>query len=221
MLYSFPCHCSYPILELRGSTMGIVGYGDIGKAAARLGLSFGMNIIALTRQVTNSDNDPLFQQFNQQGGKQYIKMYDTQTTPNALNLLFSESDYILVATPLTNNTMKMIGREQFEIIKEGAVLINVGRGPVIDEEALIDALKQYSTGTNRRLKGAALDVTTIEPLPSDSPLWSLENVLLSPHNMDMTTTFMVESSDFFRIVQLERFVRDVPLLNPVNLKVGY
>ena len=95
------------------------------------------------------------------------------------------------------------------------MIINVGRGPIIDEMALVEAL------TNRTIRGAGLDVTTVEPLPRDSPLWKLDNVLLSPHNMDMTRTFMRESTEFFVNENLPRFVRGKTLLNPVDKSVGY
>mmetsp|Transcript_9727 Transcript_9727/g.12672 ORF Transcript_9727/g.12672 Transcript_9727/m.12672 type:complete len:102 (-) Transcript_9727:233-538(-) len=99
--------------------------------------------------------------------------------------------------------------------KKDAVLINVGRGPIIDEDAMIDALN------NGKLKGAGLDVTTLEPLPTESPLWELDNVLLSPHNMDVTATFLRESTEFFVKENLERFVRGVTLLNLVDKVAGY
>jgi phosphoglycerate dehydrogenase-like enzyme len=194
--------------------LGIVGFGDIGQAAARLAIAFGMNIIALTRQPHVHTNE--FEEFLSTTTST-VRILDSTTTPDAFNVVFAESDYILVATPLTKSTRTMIGKKQFDVAKVGSVLINVGRGPVIDEEALIDAL----TNNGSRLKGAALDVTTIEPLPLESPLWTLDNVLLSPHNMDMTATFMVESTLFFRDVQLPRFVRGLPLLNPVNVQDGY
>lgn len=86
----------------------------------------------------------------------------------------SESDYILVAAPLTEDTRGLVGKEAFEHTKDGAVLINVGRGPILDEDALIEALK------GEKLRGAALDVVTVEPLPEESELWDLDNVLISP-----------------------------------------
>jgi phosphoglycerate dehydrogenase-like enzyme len=159
----------YPILELRGATLGVVGYGDIGRAAAKLAKAYGMKILALRRNPQKAKDDPIV---------------DAVYGNDAINELFSKSDYVLCAAPLTPETEKMIGKEQFDNAKKGAVFINVGRGPIVDEEALVDALK------DGRLKGAGLDVTTIEPLPKDSPLWKLENVLLSPHNMDMTETFV-------------------------------
>ena len=94
-------------------------------------------------------------------------------------------------------------------------LINVGRGPIVDEEALSVALRD---GT---LKGAALDVTAVEPLPTDSPLWELDNVLLSPHNMDKTATFLREATEMFVNENLPRFVHEKELLNPVDKKAGY
>ena len=195
----------------------------------------GMNIIALTRQPRDDEFIQTIFSINNNTtnhNKNRIKIYDTTTQPDALNSIFKESDYVLIATPLTKDTHKLIGMEQFLHAKDGCVLINVGRGPVIDEEALIDALQAPSSestltndeqhiGSKSLLKGAALDVTTIEPLPQDSPLWKLNNVLLSPHNMDMTTTFMLESTEFFVQEQLPRFIRGLPLLNPVDVKTGY
>ena len=161
----------YPILELRGATLGVVGYGDIGRAASKLAKAYGMKVIALRRNPERAKDDPLVDE-----------VYGND--PASLNRLFQESDYILCAAPLTPETEKMIGKEQFDNAKKGAVFINVGRGPIVDEPALIEALQ------DGRLKGAGLDVTTVEPLPKESPLWKLENVLLSPHNMDMTETFV-------------------------------
>jgi phosphoglycerate dehydrogenase-like enzyme len=132
-----------------------------------------------------------------------------------LHELMSLSDYILIATPLTEQTRGLISKEAISKCKASAVIINVGRGPIIDEEALIEALQ------NGTIHGAALDVFSVEPLREDSPLWKLDNVLLSPHNMDMTLTFMRESTEFFISENLPRFVRGKLLLNPVNKEVGY
>ena len=99
--------------------------------------------------------------------------------------------------------------------KPSSVLINVGHGPIVDEGALVEAL------TNGTIRSAGLDVTTVEPLPRKCPLWKLDNVLLSPHNMDMTRTFMRESTEFFVNENLPRFVRGKTLLNPVDKSVRY
>ena len=93
-----------------------------------------------------------------------------------LQQMFASCDYILCAMPLTTETQGMIGKEEFDAAKDGAVFINVGRGPIVDEKAMIEALQ------DGRLKGVGLDVFSVEPLPTDSPLWSLDNVLLSPHS---------------------------------------
>jgi phosphoglycerate dehydrogenase-like enzyme len=188
----------YPVLELRGATLGIVGYGDIGRACARLAAVYGMKVIALRRR-------PLPDPF-------CTEVYGNDK--DSLNRLFQKSDYILCSAPLTSETKGMIGKAQFDNAKEGAVFINVGRGPIVDEEALIEALRG-------RLKGAGLDVFAIEPLPTDSPLWDMENVLLSPHNMDKTDTFMHEATEFFVEENLPRFLRGLPLLNQVNPADGY
>lgn len=174
----------YPILELRGATLGVVGYGDIGRAAAKLAKAYGMKVIALRRNPDKTKSDPIAD-----------KVYGN----NAMNQLFAESDYILCAAPLTPETEKMIGKEQFDCAKQDAVFINVGRGPIVDEAALVEALK------DGRLKGAGLDVTSIEPLPKESPLWKLDNVLLSPHNMDMTKTFVSTTAIGWQISHFSSF----------------
>jgi len=156
----------YPVLELRSATLGIVGYGDIGRAAAKLAKAYGMKVVGLRRH-------PVPDEFADE-------ILDASTV--SLNKVFAESDYIMCAMPLTPQTRGMIGTEQFELAKQGSVFINVGRGPVVDEPAMIEALKRG------KLKGAALDVFAVEPLPESSELWDLDNVLMSPHNMDFTET---------------------------------
>lgn len=192
----------YDVQELRGKTMGIVGYGDIGKACAKLAQVYGMKVIALRRNPSISENDPLCN-----------VVYGTGK--GSLNKLMSESDYIVCSAPSTVETRGMVDAAAFEAVKEDAVFINVGRGPVVDENAMIHALK------SGKLKGAALDVFTEEPLPENNELWELNNVLLSPHNMDQTSTFMHEAAEFFVYENLPRFMCGRPLLNPVDKKLGY
>ena len=190
----------YPVLELRGSTLGVVGFGDIGRASAKLAKAYGMKVLGLKRSIPESFSDPYCDE-----------IYDM----NGLVELVQKSDYILVATPLTEQTQGLISKKVLSHCKKTAVIINVGRGPIIDEEALIESL------ANGNIKGAGLDVMKVEPLPKDNPLWKLDNVLLSPHNMDMTTTFMRESTEFFLNENLPRFVRGIELLNPVDKIAGY
>jgi len=201
----------YRVQELRGATLGVIGYGDIGRAAAKLAKAYGMRVIALRRNVPSPEvihADPYCDE-----------VYARGDDSDSLNKLFAVSDYVLCAAPLTDETRGMIGKEQFDHAKKeeegGCVFINVGRGPIVDEKALVEALK------DGRLKGAGLDVFTNEPLEEESELWTLENVLLSPHNMDMTDTFMLESTHFFVRENLPRFLRGQTLLNPVDKRAGY
>lgn len=193
----------YDVEELRGKTMGIVGYGDIGRACAKLAHVYGMKIIALRRNPKLSQHDPLCE-----------VVYGTDK--KSLNRLMSESDYIVCSAPSTVETGGMVNADAFRHVKEGAVFLNLGRGPVVDEDALIEALKD-----DGRLKGAALDVFAEEPLPEDNELWHLDNVLISPHNMDQTCTFMHEAAEFFVYENLPRFICGKDLLNPVDPKEGY
>ena len=195
-------YMKYNVKEIRDSTLGIIGYGDIGYACATLAKVYGMNIIVQRRNPSLSKDDPLVDMVYGNGQE-------------SINTIMSSCDYILISAPLTNDTRGMINKEAFEHVNPNAVIINVGRGPIIDEDAMIEALK------NGKLKGAALDVTAVEPLPMDNELWELDNVLLSPHNMDQTETFMAEATEFFVKENLPRFVRGEELLNPVDPAAGY
>jgi len=183
-----------------GKTVGIVGYGDIGKAIASRAVPLGMNVLALKRSSPRSgEKDPLVEKFF--GPEQRIEM-------------ISRSDYIAIATPLTPETRGLIGEAEFAAMKPTAVVINVGRGPVVDEAALVRGLQE------KRIKGAALDVFDREPLPAGHPFYSLENVLLSPHSADHTPDWLETSMDFF-IEQFGRFQKGDPLHHVVDKKAGY
>jgi phosphoglycerate dehydrogenase-like enzyme len=161
-----------------------------------------MTVIAQRRNPVLSENDPFISQVYGNGQE-------------SINTIMSTCDYVLISAPLTNDTKGMINKEAFQHARPNTVLINVGRGPIIDEVEMIKALKEH------RIKGAALDVVSVEPLPVENELWKLDNVLLSPHNMDMTETFLQEATEFFLTENLPRFVRGEPLLNPVNVAAGY
>lgn len=192
----------YDVEELRGKTLGIVGYGDIGRACAKLASVYGMKIVALRRHPNISETDPLCD-----------VVYGSDK--KSLNKLMSESDYVVCSAPSTVETRGMVNADAFKAVKENCVFINLGRGPVVDEEAMIDALQRG------KLKGAALDVFIEEPLPLQSELWELDNVLISPHNMDQTATFMHEATEFFVNENLPRFICGEELLNPVDKVLGY
>jgi len=183
-----------------GKTVGIIGYGDIGRAIAERARAMGMNVLAVRRHVSASQiRDPL--------------VAETFTPDRRLEMI-SRCDYVVAAAPLTEETRGMIGEAEFRVMKPTAVVINVGRGAVINEEAMIGAL------SDRRIGGAALDVFDHEPLPAGHPFYKLENVLLSPHCADHTPDWLDNAMQFF-IEQYERLRTGQPLLNVVDKKLGY
>jgi len=184
---------------LQGRTLGIVGYGAIGKAIAERARQFGMRIAALRRRPELFEGD---------------SEIDQKFGPSQLNDLMSSCDYIAIVTPLTPETRGMIGEKQIAAMKPTAVLINIGRGPVIDENALVRALE------SGRLRGAALDVFTTEPLPPDHPFWRMSNVLLSPHTADRVEGFLIPAFECF-FENLTRFIAGKSLLNVVDKQAGY
>ena len=185
--------------ELHGKTLGIVGYGGIGSAAAERARPFGVRILALRRRPALSEKDPLL---------------EGTYPPERINELMAACDYVLVAAPLTPETRGLVGESQFAAMKPNAVLINVGRGPVVDQAALLRALE---TGL---IRGAALDVFDVEPLPSNHPFYRMPNVLLSPHTADRVTGFFQLPVECF-LQNLRRFRAGEPLLNLVDQQAGY
>jgi len=175
----------------------------IGRACAKLANAYGMKIIALRRNPSISVNDTLCD-----------VVYGTGQ--DSLNRLMSDSDYVVCSMPLTDETNGMINSVAINSMCSHCVFINLGRGKVLDELALVDALKEG------RIRGAALDVFTEEPLPEKHELWNLgDNVLISPHNMDQTSSFMHEATDFFVKENLPRFICGKKLLNQVDKCLGY
>jgi phosphoglycerate dehydrogenase-like enzyme len=191
---------AFDVMPALGQTVGIVGYGDIGRAVATRVRALGMAVLAIKRHVSPLHRvDPLVQE-----------MYSVDRRIEML----SRCDYVIAAAPLTPETRGMIAEPEFAAMKPTAVVINVGRGPVIQEEALVSAL------SHGRIKGAALDVFDHEPLPEGHPLYKLENVLLSPHCADHTPDWLDQAMQFF-VAQFERFQKDKPLMNVVDKKLGY
>jgi len=190
----------FDVVELKGQTMGIVGYGDIGAAVAERARPFGMRILALRRRPDLSQRDP---------------RVDEVLPPSALRDLMARSDHVVLVAPLTPETRGMIGEAEIAALRPSAVLVNVGRGAVVDEPALVRALEQ------RRIRGAALDVFEKEPLPEGHPFYRLDNVLLSPHCADHTPGWRDTLVDLF-LENLERFRRRQPLAHVVTDKTrGY
>jgi phosphoglycerate dehydrogenase-like enzyme len=189
----------FDIELIRGQVLGIVGYGDIGRESARLARAFGMRIVAVRRRRPLSS--------------QYPDLERTYT-PDGLREMLAICDYVLVTTPLTPETRGMIGEAELGVMKPSAMIINLGRGPVIVERDLIAAL------TAKRIRGAALDVFDEEPLPEGHPFYGLENVLLSPHSADHTVGWADLAMHVF-IENFERFRSGQPLQNIVDKKAGY
>lgn len=189
----------FDTVEIRGQSVGIVGYGDIGRAVAWRAHALGMKVLAMRRRPELARDDPYIAQAF--GADRKLEM-------------LARSDYVVVAVPLTSESRGVIGQAEIEVMKSTAVLINVGRGPVVDEAALVRALE------SQRIRGAALDVFETEPLPAGHPFYKLENVLLSPHAADHTPDWKERTMRVF-LENFERFRRGEPLLNVVDKKRGY
>jgi phosphoglycerate dehydrogenase-like enzyme len=184
-----------------GRIMGIVGYGEIGRECALLAKGLGLKIHALRRNPEKSAHDPLL---------------DAIFGPDELHRMLADLDVLLCSAPLTHETHHLISDAAFDRMKPGAIVINVGRGPVIDEAALVRALQ------SRRIAGASLDVFEHEPLPESSPLWDMDNVLVSPHCTDRTTNpDWLDLSMRFFVANFQRYLAGEPLQNVVDKTAGY
>ncbi|MFB6152134.1 MAG: D-2-hydroxyacid dehydrogenase [Haloarculaceae archaeon] len=144
--------------EVRGKTMCVVGLGAIGSRTAELASALGMTVVGTKRDPSDAP-----------------AAADEVHPPDALHDLLPRTDYLVLACPLTEETEGLVGTEELELLGGDALLVNVARGAVVDEDALVDALRSH------RIRGAALDVFEAEPLPPDSPLWDLSNVVVTPH----------------------------------------
>ena len=183
--------------ELYGKTVGIVGLGHIGGEVARLAKAFGCRVIATRRSETAAD-----------------ERVDALVPPSELHRLLGESDYVVLSVPLTDETRRMIGEAELRAMKPSAVLINIARGAVVDEAALVRALKD---GT---IAGAGLDVFEREPLPPESELWDMENVVLSPHISGGTEIYNQRATGIF-CENLRRYLVGEPLMNLADASRGY
>ena len=176
--------------ELADKTLAIIGMGKIGKETARLAKAFDMRVIGSRRQ---SDSGP-------------IPFVDALFEPDRLDDLIKKADFLTLAVPHTPETEKMIGTRELALLPPGAVVINIARGVVIDQPALIEALRSGHLG------GAALDVTDPEPLPAGDPLWSMPNVMISPHSASTAVSENRKLTELF-CQNLKRYLKGEPLLN--------
>lgn len=173
---------SSPVKEIAGQTLGIIGYGGIGRESARRAEALGMKVL--------------------------------RTRRDGVETILRESDFVLIAVPATPTTRGMIGARELGWMKRSAVLINVARGEVVDEAAMIDVLGRGL------LRGAALDVFEKEPLSEDSPLWMLPNALILPHISATTSRFWERQADLI-VENMGRYQRGEPLRNVVDKERGY
>jgi phosphoglycerate dehydrogenase-like enzyme len=184
---------------LRSKTVGVVGLGSIGREVARLARAFGMRVLATRRSA-------------RQPGK--ARNVDLLLPAAQLHQLLADSDFVVLTLPLTRETAGIIGEKELRAMKPSAYLINIARGDVIDEPALIRALEE------NRIAGAGLDVFTTEPLPPDSRLWELPNVIITPHISGGMEDYNREATALFT-ANLERYLGGRRLLNVVDKEKGY
>ena len=185
-------------LEIHEKTIGIIGVGEIGTETAKLAKAFGMKVLGM-----------------RYSGKpeQYV---DEMYTPDQLHTILPQCDYVVITLPLTKDTHQMFGDEQFKLMKPSSFLINIGRGEIVVEEELINALRE------QEIAGAGLDVFEKEPLAEDSPLWDLENVIITPHTSGSTENYNKRVLENILIPNLKSYVSlDSPTINLVDYKKGY
>lgn len=196
--------------ELRGKTVGILGYGSIGREVGRLCKAFGMRVLATDSAQEREDRG-----YRPPGtGDPKGMLLDSLFPPSQLREMLKECDFFVVAVPLTLETEGMVGREELKAMKRNAYLVNISRGRIVDEEALTEALKEGWIG------GAGLDVFAQEPLPPESELWGLDNVILSPHISANTPHYQERFTALF-CENLRRYLAGEELLNMVDKKRGY
>ena len=186
--------------DLAGRTLGIVGVGNVGSEVARMATTLGMRVIGNKRTVAGVDPASLH----------LSALYG----PEALAELLRQSEYLVLIAPHTDATEQLIGAAELALLPPGALLINIGRGALVDEPAMIAALQSGQLG------GAALDVFATEPLPADSPLWSLPNVLVSPHSASTSDRENAHLTDLF-CDNLRRFLAGEPLRNVLDAHALY
>ena len=179
------------LTELDGANLAVIGMGPIGEEIARLGVALNMNVEAIRRKATGTEPCATFG-------------FD------ALDDVLGRADWVAVALPLADETRNLFNAERFARMKAGSHFINVGRGELVDEPALIEALQSGHLG------GAALDVFATEPLPEDSPLWDMSNVIITPHSSGASPKAGLRSEALF-VDNLRQFLKSAPLRNEIRL----
>jgi phosphoglycerate dehydrogenase-like enzyme len=198
--------------ELRGSTLGIIGYGSIGRELARIATTaFGMTVLACKRDPSHREDDGYALPGT---GDPHGKLPEAWFPPEKVSELLARSDAVVMCAPLTKDTERMIGAAELRAMKPSAYFVNVGRGPTVDETALVEALSA------KRIAGAAVDVFAQEPPPAGHPLYALDNVIVSPHVSGFLPSYDDRCVDLFA-ENLRRYLDGAPLLNLVDRVKGY
>ncbi|MDH4063135.1 MAG: D-2-hydroxyacid dehydrogenase, partial [Acidobacteriota bacterium] len=186
--------------DLRGQTLVIVGVGRVGKEVARMGKAFGMRVVGVKRSPGGVPPHTLHLDV----------LYGPADLPRAL----AEAQNLVLIAPHTPETEQMMGAAQIALLPRGALFINIGRGALVDEPALVEALRAG------RLLGAGLDVFQQEPLPPESPLWDMDNVIVSPHSASTSDRENERITELF-CENLRLFLADEPLVNQLNTELGF
>jgi len=189
-----------------------VGYGSIGRRVARIADALGMTILACRRRP--EIHAELGYQYPRAAGDPEGVLPRGWYGPQQLPQMFSACDAVALALPATPTTLKLIGKRALEALPAHAYFVNVGRGQVVDEAALVDALQAG------KLAGAALDVFAVEPLPADSPLWSMPNVFITPHLASYTRDQAMVASAVL-VENMSRYLAGQPLVNIIDVEAGY
>ena len=198
-------------VELRGSTVGIIGYGSVGRQIARLLHAFEATVLATKRDVMHpEDTGYTLEGLGDPGGDLVHRLYP----PQALRSMLKECDFVVVCVPRTPATLNLLGADELAVLKPGAALVDISRGGIVDHGALIPLLR------DRKLAGAALDVFPNEPLPTDSPLWKLPNVIITPHVAGFSPRYDERAVALF-VENLRRYLAGLPLYNRLQLEKGY
>lgn len=198
--------------QLRGQTLGIAGYGSIGRELARMAAALGMTVLATKRNLKDTTDHEGYTEpgTGDSEGTIPARLYP----PEALASMVPLCDWLVVTTPLVEGAPPIVDENVLKSMKKTAVIVNVARGAVIDEAAMITAL------SSKKIAGAALDVFKEEPLPPTSPLWNLDNVILTPHISGSSARLHEKAAGLFA-ENLQRYLENKPLLNRFNRKRGY
>lgn len=185
------------ILELDGLTMGVLAMGGAGREVAKRAKGFGMRVIAVDAEDISKP-----------------ECVDELWKPSRFYEMLEQSDVVTICAPLTPQTKGLFNREAFQRMKQGAILVNISRGPIVDGDALTEALQ------SGKLHGAGLDVTWEEPLPETHPLWQMDNVIITPHIAVLSQKRMDRVVGLF-CENLRRYVNGEPLVSVIDKRKGY